>query len=92
MKKYYTYIATNKNNTVLYTGMTNDLERRMREHKNNNVSSFCSKYNINKLIYFEEFSSPGKAIETEKKIKGWKREKKEALIDQTNPDRDNLLD
>lgn len=81
MKKYFIYIATNKLNTVLYTGVTNDLIRRMYEHKEKLAKGFTSKYNINKLLYFEEFPSPEEAISAEKKIKGWKRSKKIDLQD-----------
>lgn len=86
MKKYFVYIATNQVNTVLYTGVTNNLNRRMYEHKQKLMPDFTSKYNVNKLIYFEEFSSPGEAIIAEKKIKGWMRIKKINLIKSINPD------
>jgi putative endonuclease len=84
-KQYYVYIATNKRNTVLYTGVTNDLNRRMYEHRNKTIKDFTSKYNIVKLIYFQEFNSPEEAIIAEKKIKGWLRKKKIKLIRLTNP-------
>ena len=58
MNLYYVYIAANKRNTVLYTGMTNALERRIYEHKNKIIPGFTSKYNINKLVYYEVFNSP----------------------------------
>ena len=82
---YFVYIATNKNNTVLYTGITNNIERRMYEHKNKIIAGFTSKYNVNKLIYYEEFSNPTEAITAEKKIKGWLRKKKLTLIKKQNP-------
>jgi len=91
MRQYYTYIATNKLNTVLYTGITNDLERRMFEHKNKLISGFTSKYNVNKLIWYENFNSPEEAIAAEKKIKGWTRAKKLNLIKSTNPNFNDLL-
>lgn len=82
---YYVYILTNKYNKVLYTGITNDLCRRMFEHKNKLVSSFTKKYNVTKLVYFEEFERALDAISAEKKIKGWVRRKKIELIESKNP-------
>lgn len=87
---YYVYIATNKLNTVLYTGMTNNLERRMYEYKNKLADSFTKKYNINKLIFYETFNSSTEAIIAEKKIKGWIREKKINLIKSKNPEYKDL--
>jgi len=81
---YYAYIATNINNAVLYIGVTNNLERRMNEHIHKAVPGFTSKYNVVKLIWFEEFRTPQEAIAAEKRIKGWKREKKMALIQNRN--------
>lgn len=85
MKNYYVYILTNKNNTTLYIGVTNDIERRLYEHKNGLVDGFTKKYNLHKLIYLEETSDALSAISREKQLKGWKREKKEVLINQVNP-------
>lgn len=85
MKKYYVYIMTNKYNTVIYTGMTNDLKRRVYEHKQKQIPGFTSKYNIVKLVYFEETSDVNSAIAREKQIKGWLRKKKIALIEADNP-------
>ena len=83
---YYVYILTNNNNTVLYTGVTNDLIRRVYEHKNHtDPNSFTAKYKVEKLIYFEETTDVKSAIEREKQIKSWKRDKKIALIIKTNP-------
>ena len=74
---YYVYILTNNSNTVLYTGVTNDLIRRVYEHKNHaDPNSFTAKYRVEKLIYFEETTDVKAAIEREKQIKGWKRDKK----------------
>lgn len=84
MKKYYVYIITNKINTVLYIGVTNNLERRIFEHKNKLISGFSSKYNLNKLVYFEEFNSVNDALVNEKKLKGWIRKKKIDLIESRN--------
>lgn len=89
--QYSVYIATNKRNTVLYTGVINNLERRIYEHKHKLIKGFTSKYNIDKLIYFETFNNPEEAIAAEKKIKGWTREKKIALIKKMNPEFDDLL-
>jgi len=90
-KSYYVYIATNNRDTVLYTGVTNDLNRRIFEHKNKLVKGFTSQYNITKLVYYETFNSPEEAISAEKKIKGWIRKKKIELIKSTNPDFRDLL-
>jgi len=83
---YYVYIMTNKNNTVLYTGITNNLQRRIYEHKNKLAKGFTAKYNIDKLVYFECTSDIIAAISKEKKIKGWNRQKKEKLINMLNPE------
>jgi len=85
MKSYYVYIITNKINTVLYIGVTNNLVRRIFEHKNKLIVGFSSNYNLNKLVYFQEFSSINDAIAAEKKMKGWVRKKKNELIDTFNP-------
>lgn len=85
---YYVYIMTNKSKT-LYTGMTNDLLRRVYEHKHKLIEGFTKKYNITKLVFFEETSDVNEAIALEKKIKGWTRAKKIALIESQNP---NWLD
>ena len=81
---YFVYIATNKVNTVLYTGVTNNLKRRIFEHKNKMVSSFSEKYNINKLVYFEIYDDINLAIIREKQIKAGSRKKKEKLIKTKN--------
>ena len=83
-KQYYVYIATNKLNTVLYTGVTSNLQKRIYQHKNKLIPGFTSKYNVNKLVYYDSFSSPQEAISAEKKIKGWTRIKKINLIKQFN--------
>jgi putative endonuclease len=75
MSEYYVYIMTNRSRT-LYTGVTNDLQRRVFGHKNKKVPGFTSRYNINKLVYFESSSSTYEAIRREKQIKGWLRAKK----------------
>jgi len=85
MKDYYVYILTNKSRT-LYTGITNDLNRRLYEHKNKLIEGFTRKYNISILVYFELFNNPDDAIRREKQIKGWLRKKKIDLIESTNPE------
>ena len=81
---YYVYILTNAHHTVLYTGVTNDLERRCYEHKQKRIKGFTQKYNVDKLIYFERFDFVDLAIAREKLIKGYSRAKKLALINQFN--------
>lgn len=82
---YYVYILTNQTNTTLYIGVTNNLQRRLFEHKNKLVDGFTKKYNINKLIYFESTNDVESAIAREKQLKGWTRQKKNNLIATTNP-------
>ena len=79
-KNYYVYLLTNWNNKVMYVGVTNNLERRMYEHKNKLVQGFTQKYNVDKLVYFEETRDVYAALEREKEIKKWRREKKNALV------------
>ena len=81
---YYVYILTNKSAT-LYIGVTNNLERRLYEHKHKYLEGFTKKYNINTLIYFEEYSDLIEAIAREKQLKGWSRKKKIYLIKSINP-------
>lgn len=91
-KHYYVYIATNKYNKVLYTGITNALSRRMFEHLNKlHPGSFTAKYNIGKLIYYEIYGNVNAAIYREKEIKGWLRKKKINLIESMNPNWSDLL-
>ena len=84
IKLYYVYILTNTHNTVLYTGVTNDLERRCYEHKQKLVKGFSQKYNVDKLVYFEKFDFIDLAIFREKQIKRYSRNKKIALITNFN--------
>ena len=85
-KNAYVYFMANENNNVLYVGVTNDLERRVWEHKNHaNENSFTSKYNRHKLVYFEHIDSIKSAIAREKQLKNWKREWKNDLIVKQNP-------
>jgi putative endonuclease len=93
MKTYYVYILTNRKNGTLYIGVTNDLERRVFEHKNNMVDGFTKKYNIHTLVYYEETGDIQSAIEREKVLKWWNRQWKLCLIESINPEwRDLSLD
>ncbi|MAF14022.1 MAG: endonuclease [Parcubacteria group bacterium] len=85
MRIFYVYIITNKTNHVFYIGITNDLIKRTFEHKSKINPGFTNKYNVNKLVYFEDFLSPYEAIRREKEIKGWLRKKKIKLIRANNP-------
>jgi putative endonuclease len=84
--QYYVYILTTERNTALYTGVTNDLVRRVYEHKTNVVDGFTKRYNIHKLVYYEIGEDALTTIEREKQIKSWVRQKKIAMIDKFNPD------
>ena len=81
---YYVYILANQNNKVLYVGMTNNLQRRLFEHKNRLHDGFTKKYNVDKLVYFEESSQVDVALNREKEIKKWRREKKNRLVETMN--------
>ncbi len=83
--QYYLYIITNKKNGVLYIGVSNDLERRMFEHKNKLIKGFSSRYNLGKLIFFETYQYINDAIKREKNMKKWKRAWKIELIEEDNP-------
>jgi len=89
MKQYYVYIMTNKSGT-LYTGVTNNLARRVYEHKQKLVPGFTQKYRITKLVYFESSSDVMAAINREKEIKDWRRAKKIALVNTVNPTWEDL--
>jgi putative endonuclease len=89
MKQYYVYIMSSASRT-LYIGVTNDLLRRVYEHKHKLVEGFTSKYNVNRLVYFQETTSVQAAIEREKQLKGWLRKKKVALIEAINRNWDDL--
>jgi putative endonuclease len=89
-KDYYVYILTNYTNTVLYTGVTNNLCRRVYEHKEKIADCFTKKYNIDKLVYYEVFNDIKFAIEREKQIKGGSRKKKIELIEGFNKDWEDL--
>jgi len=90
---YYIYILTNKNNTVLYTGVSSNIEQRIYQHKTKkDPACFTSKYNVNKLIYFERFDYINAAIKREKQIKGLLRKRKIELINSFNPDWEDLYE
>jgi putative endonuclease len=84
-RSYYVYLLTNWNNKVMYVGVTNNLMRRLREHKTKVVAGFTGRYNVQKLVYFEETQDVQAALAREKEIKKWRREKKDALVISTNP-------
>ena len=84
MKYYYVYIIANRSK-MLYTGVTNNLQRRVYDHKHHLTEGFTSKYHINRLVYYEETSDVNAALAREKQIKGWLRSKKVALIESINP-------
>lgn len=86
MNQFYIYILTNKPKGTLYVGFTNDLRRRMSEHKNKSFEGFTKKYNLDKLVYFETALTPEYAQMREKRIKKWNRQWKIELIERTNPE------
>lgn len=89
-KYFYVYILSNKNHTVYYTGITNDLVRRIYEHKNKLIKGFTQKYNLSQLLYYEQFLDPENAILREKQIKDYRREKKLKLIRRMNSEMKDL--
>jgi putative endonuclease len=89
MRQFWVYILTSRSG-VLYIGVTNDLERRVFEHKKKRVPGFTARYNVDRLVFYEAFRDPAQAIEAEKRIKGWKRDKKVALIESRNPQWNDL--
>ena len=84
-KDYYVYVLTNENNNVMYIGITNDLKRRVYEHKSNSIEGFTKKYHVHKLVYYEITTDVNSAIAREKQLKKWKRAKKNALVETLNP-------
>lgn len=90
MKTYYVYMMANWNNKVLYIGVTSNLERRDWEHKLKTIVGFTEKYNLTKLVYFEETSDVHAAIAREKQLKKWRRDKKDFLIKSMNPEWNDL--
>ena len=89
---YYVYILTNKNNKVMYVGVTNNLKRRLYEHKNEMIEGFTQKYHIHKLVYYEEYEYIQEAILREKKIKGFLRRRKNELVESKNSEWIDLSD
>jgi putative endonuclease len=85
VKTFFVYMMTNRSRTVLYTGVTNSLERRIWFHRNNTVKSFTKRYKVDRLVYYEPFDEAHCAISREKEIKGWRREKKNDLVQTLNP-------
>jgi len=92
MNKSYVYFITNKNNTVIYIGVTSELIRRVYQHKTKAYKGFTSKYNCDKLVYYETFSDINQAISREKQLKSGNRKRKENLINTTNPEWNDLSD
>ena len=89
-RHYHVYILTNWNNRVMYIGVTNDLKRRVYEHRNKLIAGFTKTYNVSKLIYFEGCGDIRDALEREKEIKKWRREKKDSLVETINPNWEDL--
>ncbi|MBL7817987.1 MAG: GIY-YIG nuclease family protein [Saprospiraceae bacterium] len=93
MRTYFTYMLTNKNKTVLYVGMTNNITRRVLEHKNRaNPKCFTARYNVDRLVWIDVFYTAWEAIAREKQLKAGSRAKKEALINQHNPEWEDLFE
>ena len=92
MNTYYVYILTNINNKTMYIGLTNNLQRRLYEHKSGIIDGFTKRYNVYKLVYFEKYSDINKAILREKQLKGWVRKRKNELVQQVNPEWRDLCD
>jgi putative endonuclease len=90
MKNYFVYILTNTSNKVLYTGITSSLMRRVWEHKAKLIVGFTKKYNVDKLVYFESFNNPSEAIKREKQLKAGPRKKKLKLVNDFNPNWEDL--
>ena len=89
---YYVYIMTNKSDRVMYIGVTNNLERRIYEHKQELIDGFTKRYHVHKLVYYEVTSDVRAAIEREKILKGWLRARKNALVESMNPEWRDLSD
>jgi putative endonuclease len=85
VKSFFVYMITNRSRVVLYTGITNSLERRVWQHLNRSINGFTKKYRVDRLVYYETFDDPRDAIAREKEIKGWRRSKKNALVEKLNP-------
>jgi len=85
MKAFYVYMMTNRSRVVLYIGITNSLMRRVSQHQHGEIRGFTTTYKVDRLVYYERFNDPRDAIAREKEIKGWRRVKKNALIERMNP-------
>ncbi len=85
MNDYYVYILTNSSNKVMYIGITNNLERRVFEHKHELIDGFTKRYHVHRLVFYEQTSDVNAAIAREKQLKGWVREKKNRLVESQNP-------
>jgi putative endonuclease len=92
MQRYWVYIVGNKSATAIYIGITNNIQRRIAEHKSGTIPGYTQRYRCNRLLYFEEYQNVKYAIAREKELKGWKRERKESLIATQNPHRIDLAD
>ncbi len=90
LKTYYVYVLASKRNGTLYIGVTNDLIRRVYEHKHNLIAGFTSKNNVHRLVYYEQFDNIEYAIHREKRLKKWNRKWKLALIEKENPNWNDL--
>ena len=90
MANFYVYILSNKPSGVLYIGLTNELERRLNEHKNKILKGFTYKYNVDKLVYFEEFDTYEEAFTRERRLKKWNRDWKIELIEKENPNWEDI--
>ena len=89
---YYVYILTNKTDKVMYVGVTNNLQRRLYEHKNELIDGFTKKYHLHKLVYYEDYQHICDAISREKQLKGWVRIRKNELVETINPKWEDLSD
>lgn len=89
---YYVYVLTNDSNKVMYIGITNNIGRRIYEHKNSLIDGFTKKYRIHKLVHCERYEDVKIAIQREKQLKGWRRSKKNALVETTNPEWKDISD
>jgi putative endonuclease len=86
MKRYYVYILASRRNGALYIGVTNNIARRVYEHKNDLISGFTRKYKVHRLVYYEQFGNVVSALRREKSLKKWNRKWKLELIERANPD------
>ena len=89
---YYVYILVNNSNDIMYIGVTNDIRRRLYEHKKEEIDGFTKKYHVHKLVYFEEYSKINDAIAREKQLKGWIRAKKNILVESKNSGWEDLFE